>query len=335
MILKHFKPRDSAIAELERLLAVAPPSTRPKIEQELRLVRAGDKGERESAYLIDFECAASKNRVVFHDLRFEVNGRVAQIDHLMINRFLDVYVFETKHFHAGIKITEDGEFLRWNDYRKNFEGMPSPLAQNERHIQVLKDVFRLLDMPSRLGVRLEPAFYSLVLVAPTARIDRPRKYDTSRVIKADALAETLRRDIDELGILSTFGSAARIVSTDTLEDIGRQLLLRHSPVAMDYTARFGLDQPPAVGSAVGTLQQPSGPVPLPQAPKCRACGAERLSIQYGKYGYYFKCSECDGNTPIKLGCGVEGHKERLRKDGQRFYRECAACQTSRLFFENP
>ncbi|MBU3989242.1 MAG: hypothetical protein KJ702_08030, partial [Gammaproteobacteria bacterium] len=47
------------------------------------------------------------------------------------------------------------------------------------------------------------------------------------------------------------------------------------------------------------------------------------------------CAACEGNTPIKLGCGVDGHKERIRKEGRKFYRECTECKSSSLFFENP
>lgn len=57
-------------------------------------------------------------------------------------------------------------------------------------------------------------------------------------------------------------------------------------------------------------------------------------MQYGKYGYYFKCADCDGNTPIKIGCGHDGHKERIRKDGVKFFRECEQCKTSSLYFVN-
>src|SRR3546814_3644929 len=73
---------------------------------------------------------------------------------------MDVYVLEHKHFHAGIKITEDGEFLRWNNYQKTYEGMASPLEQNERHIQVLKDVMAQIELPTRLGVRIPPSLRS-------------------------------------------------------------------------------------------------------------------------------------------------------------------------------
>ncbi len=341
MILKPFRGKDSDIAALETLLATAPAAVKAQIEKELWQVRAGNKGEKESAYYIDFDSGSSKNRVVLHDLRFEINGRVAQIDHLMINRLLDVYVFETKHFNSGIKITEEGEFLRWNDYKKTFEGMASPLAQNERHIQVLQDIFAQIEMPTRLGLRLPPSFQTLILISPSARIDRPKKFDSSRVVKADTLEKTLMKDFDNASILSSFGSVAKIVSLETIQDIGRQLLLRHSPIKIDYAGKFGLNQMPSKpASPVAPVTATPAPAPAPapvaadEALVCRGCGSEKLTIQYGKYGYYFKCTACDGNTTIKLGCGVAGHKERLRKDGNSFYRECGECRTSKLFFQN-
>lgn len=337
MILKPYRGKDADINELEALLAAATAGDKPRIEQELWRVRAGSKGEKESAYYIDFDCGPSQNRVVLHDLRFEINGRVAQIDHLMINRLLDVYVFETKHFNSGIKITEEGEFMRWNDYKKAFEGMASPLAQNERHIQVLKDIFNQIEMPTRLGMRLPPSFQTLILISPNARIDRPKKFDTSRVVKADALEKTLMKDFDNAGVFSSLGSAAKIVSLETIQDIGRQLLLRHSPIKIDYAARLGLNtEPVQVVAPVVPAAKPTAPASasVSEAPKCRACGSDKLSIQYGKYGYFFKCAACGGNSPIKLGCGVEGHKERLRKEGNSFYRECGECKSSSLYFRN-
>lgn len=338
MILKTYRANEAAITELESLLTTAPASTKSRIEQELRYMRAGIKGEQESAYFIDFENAASTNRVVLHDLRFEVNGRIAQIDHLMINRLLDVYVFETKHFNTGIKITEEGEFLRWNDYKKTFEGMPSPLEQNERHITVLKDVFERIDMPSRLGIRLSPTFHTLVLIAPNARIDRPKNFDTSRVIKADSLSKTLRKDIDDTGMLGAF-SLAKVVTLETIENIGRQLFMKHRPIKTDYSAKFGLNTVQKIVDKDQLISPPIKPQPKQEDPgnetkKCRACGSQKLTVQYGKYGYFFKCASCDGNTPIKLGCGVNGHKERLRKEGNNFFRECSLCKTSSLFFQN-
>jgi hypothetical protein len=96
------------------------------------MLRAGIKGEQESAYFLGFHFKDTKNSVLIHDLRLEHNGRVAQIDHLLLTRMLDFWILETKHFSSGLKIDEHDQFLRWNSWQKCYEGMPSPLEQAER-----------------------------------------------------------------------------------------------------------------------------------------------------------------------------------------------------------
>lgn len=338
MLLKSADDKGDQLAVLENLLARAPQSHRARIKQELHAMRAGIKGEKEAAYLIDFELKKAKNTVVIHDLRLEIGGRVAQIDHLLIRRDLTVYVLETKNFLSGVKITEDGEFLRWNDFKKTFEGMASPLAQNERHISVLKDAFDEIGMPIRLGIRLTPTFEPFVLVSLAARIDRPRKFDSSRVIKADMLLETLLKGIDNESILRTVTSMAKFVSAETVADIGKELIALHRAATFDYAAKFGLSDMASYNHAVNepASEYKARPTkPARTQPSCKNCGDGRLSIQYGKFGYYFKCADCGNNMPIKLGCGNDNHRERIRKDGHRFFRECGQCGTSSLYFLNP
>lgn len=322
MILKEADNKDALIAELERLMVNAVGDRRTKIEQELRLVCAGLKGEQEASYFIDFDMKVSTQTGVIHDLRLVVDGRVAQIDHLLIHRTLNIFVVETKHFHSGVKITEEGEFLRRNAYKKTYEGMASPLAQNQRHIDVLKDAFSSIDLPKRMGVRLSPVFHSLILVSPNAFIERPQKFDTSQIVKADMLAQAMDSKFDNASVLDTLSSMSRFVSMETVEEIGRRLIALHQPADFDYAARFDIREAKRVNQEL-------------QKPTCRACAGHELSIEHGRYGYYFKCRTCEGNTPIKIGCGQPGHKERIRKAGRNFYRECADCQTSSLFFVNP
>src|SRR5437773_2787611 len=88
-------------------------SARKLIEQEIRFIRAGAKGERDAAYEIDFHYRDRDSYMVVHDLPLEFGGRVAQIDHLLINRVLDVWVCETKAFSEGVKINEYGEWFRY------------------------------------------------------------------------------------------------------------------------------------------------------------------------------------------------------------------------------
>ena len=158
MILKDADDKSKHIFELEKLVAIAPTNRKDGIQQEIRMMRAGIKGEEEAAYLINFDLGSSNNTAIIHDLRLVIGDRIAQIDHLLIHRTLNVFVLETKHFHAGMKITENAEFLRWNQYKKTYEGMASPIAQNERHITVLKDAFHQIEMPKKLGMRFLPSF---------------------------------------------------------------------------------------------------------------------------------------------------------------------------------
>jgi hypothetical protein len=357
MIIKEADDKAASVAMLEQLLASASKKgQKGSIEIELRNLRAGLKAEKDAAYLIDFHYSG-QNWAVIHDLRIEVDGRTAQIDHLLISRAMLMFLLETKRFHAGLKITDDGEFLRWNDYKKTYEGMASPIAQNERHLLVLKSLLKQLSLPTRMGMRLEPRIIPLVLVSPNARIDRSRKFDSSAVIKADALEKTVSRILEEQSPLIL----AKVVAPDTLETLAKSLVSHHRPASYDYAGRFGVPEParptpPSAAPEVSTAPpraaktevsagakpwETRGDQHMPAAagddgsPQCRHCQSTDLSIAYGRYGYYFKCEKCQGNTPIKVSCGNPAHKERLRKDGRRFYRECAGCNTSTLFYENP
>lgn len=324
-----------------------------RARDELRIRRAGIKGEKDAAYLIDFDYARSANWAVIHDLRVEHDGRTAQIDHVLINRWMDVYVLETKHTWSGIKITEEGEFLRRTG--RTFQGMPSPLQQNERHIEVLRDVLAQIELPSRLGVRIAPAFHSFVLVSANARVDRPKRFDASRVIKTDQLKKAIWRDIDgENPIIGLIKTAAKIVSSETVEHVARQLANRHVPVrgkdalpiekggtdvsAMQATRSGKPRIEPTLGAkrqhGIASGSDTNSPQAQSDGPCCKSCKGTAGTVLYGRYGYYFKCGQCDANTAIRPSC-QPGHSPRLRKDGHRFYRECSGCGSSELYFTNP
>lgn len=354
MLIKQADDHSEELAQLERLVKSSTGNAGKYAAKDLAIRKAGLRGETESAYFIDFHYAASPNWAVIHDLRVEHNGRTAQIDHLLINRWMECYVLESKHFNAGIKITEDGEFMRWNDYKHSFEGMSSPLLQNERHITVLRDVMSTLDLPTRLGLRINFTFQTFVLVSPTARIDRPKELDTSRVIKADQIKECIWRDIDQenalIGIVKT---AAKIVSGDTVRNVAQQLVNLHRPAAWpapkaDGRAYSSAIEPTVTASTPSVAEpddqmvvKPTKPpkprtrtTPTTGEPQCKSCQSRSGSILYGKYGYYFQCSQCQTNTAIKFTC-LPGHKPRLRKAGGEFFRDCAECGSSALYFTNP
>lgn len=345
MLVKRADDKSGQLSELEQRMKL-PGVLGKQAKEDFYKLKSGIKGERDSAYFIDFDYGdSSKNWAVIHDIRLEHNGRVAQIDHLLLNRWLEIYVVETKNFNSGVKITEDGEFLRWNDWKKTYEGMESPLLQNERHITVLKDVCATLDLPVRLGIRMQPEFHSLVLVAAGAKIMRPEKsaFDSARVIKADQLKQRIVKDIDETSPASVFlMKMPKMVSAETVHDLARQLAARHAPAQVAKPQRA---EPPRAPEAVAIpAAAPSRRVREPKAeppakrphdgPACKSCHGGKGRILYGKYGYYFKCDACAANTAIRFSC-MPGHDPRLRKSGREFFRDCGACNTSALFHVNP
>jgi hypothetical protein len=331
MICKDADNKDGAISTLEKLFNTASKDKQALIERELRAMRAGIKGESESAYLLDFSLKGSQTTAVIHDLRIELDdGRVAQIDHLLIHRTYRFYVLETKHFSHGLKITDDGEFLRWNDWKKTFEGMASPIEQNNRHAVVLREAITSLGLS-------EPTIQSFILIAPHARIDRPKHFNTEMVVKADQFVSALETNLDKSGFFGLLGGLVKTTLKDSVSDIGKKLIALHRPITINYAARFGMTEstPQKVVEECDKETKPSRTMEPPAQSLCRACGSTNLAIQYGKFDYYFKCATCDGNTPIKIECGISGHKERIRKNGIEFYRECAECKSSSLYFTNP
>lgn len=355
MLFKEADDRTAELEELDKIAALGTRDQQKRIIEQRRNLQAGIKAEQQSTYLIDFYLKDSKNTGVIHDLRLDINGRVAQIDHLLVLRSMDIFVVETKGAHAGFKITETGEFLRWNNFNKSYEGMPSPIAQNARHIAVLADALKTIELPRRLGIRLTPKLHSLVVVDPKARIDRPTTFDTSSVIKADVLVQTIEKYLDGKNVIAAL---AQIVSQETVGSICKQLVRLHKPAAFNYQSYFGISvedpapaavaaQPakkPAAQTMPRVAAAPVEPEVKPTVPECQPtltvtespllcshCDSHDGSIQKGRYGWYWKCHHCAQNTSLKFICTKDGAAETIRKDGLQYFHECPTCGMTTLF----
>lgn len=293
----QIKAADNKRPQLDALTALltradADAETRARIEREIRSIRSGEKGEREAAYEIEFHYGQSRNVMTIHDLRLEVDGRVAQIDHLIVNRLLQVWVCESKAFAEGVAVNEYGEWSAF--YGGRPRGIPSPIEQNKRHVTVLIDAIAKgrVELPKRLGIALMPEIKSVVIVSNTARISRPttraaRVEGLETVMKVEQLVATINRSIDQKSesLGAALAALATFVSAETAERLARQLAALHSPARFDWPSRFGLpatapaavSRPaPLAGSAADAVKGESGHAEArrradPPRPRCESC----------------------------------------------------------------
>jgi hypothetical protein len=311
MIIKRSDDRSEDVRSLRSLLERADLSAelRRRIDREITNVLSGLRGERDAAYEIDFHYGASPNWAVIHDLRVEHQDRVAQIDHVLINRTLDLYVCESKRFSEGIEINDRGEFCALSHGRAY--GVPSPIEQNRKHILVLEAILDggRVDVPMRLGFYLWPKFKSLILVSRNALIVRPKTGVTAidTIIKTDQVRAYIEKAVDkETGLLD----AAKLISPETLARFARSIAALHRPLTVDWARRFGLRDGRSGG--VGAEQQPACPeqprpstesVPRQDGRKpellCTSCGvritekvARFCRVNRDRFGGGIYCIEC-------------------------------------------
>lgn len=335
MILKHKDDMASMMTDLERLASIPTLNKRQReeIDDAIWMMRAGAKGEKQAAYHIDFDWKNGKNHVVIHDLRIEHEGRVAQIDHLIINRILDFHVIESKGFGQEVRISESGEWETKTRY--GWKGIASPVEQNRRHIAVLEALIRDHQLaPKRLGLTLKPRFHNWVLVAPECLLRRNGE-EWKQVVKMDMFGKEFFKRIDALGVLETFASATRFVAVTTIAEIGQKLITAHKAATFNFTAKFGIQIPQP--SVEARASQPSS-----SAAVCESCAVilESKVIHFcrlnsKKFAGKLLCQKCQksASRPGCDGCGVELEDKVIafcRFNSKRFggRKLCRPCQAS-------
>lgn len=243
------------------------------LTEELLRVKQGIDGERDAAFHIDSLMRDGANTAVLHDLRFVVDGEVAQIDHLVFNRLLDFILVETKCYAGHVEINDLGEFTVRYGSGKRF-GVASPLAQSERHARVLAKLLERLGISGRLGT--QPKFHHLVMFHPKAIIQRPdaKRMDFSNVIKADQFAQWRERWLEDPSALTALTSMLNLRGRDTLKDWAAMLVSQHQPA--DLLALPDFMQPRPGGSSRANSRAVSRQEAPPLEPVKEAEPAKRL-----------------------------------------------------------
>lgn len=228
MLLKTADDKSARVKQLEALTQSTrlDPGQKLWAKRELARLLKGLQGERESAYYLDRRYVDSSSHVLLHDLRLDLDGEIAQIDHLLINRGGAFYLIETKNYAGNLVISEHGEFSV--EYGEDRFGIPSPIEQGKRHEAVLRKALGRLGLCSRA---LQTDVFHLVMLHPKATIQRPdaKAFDTSNVIKADQYETWHQKFVNKLGTLTVLKSLANARSLETIKEWGEKLIAEHKP----------------------------------------------------------------------------------------------------------
>ena len=230
--LRRIDDRRQAIEDLERLLPLAG-ARRDAIVREMGNIRKGVKGEREAAYHIEHEFKDSQITYAVHGLRIEHDGEVAQIDHLLFNRYTRrMVLIETKHLNAELTINQHGEWTA--TYGNGSFGIPSPTRQAKRHETILR---RRLRDTGHDEIR---DFATVALVGTRTVVERRSTVDPIQVVRADMFGLWYQSIVQAAGYLFTGARLLDRMSHENAMAFMKALSDSHVPERFDWAKRFGV-----------------------------------------------------------------------------------------------
>ncbi len=194
------------------------------ILKDINNIKQGLEGERRVAYELENSFIPM---LVLHDLRIEVDDHIAQIDFLLITDYF-ICVLETKLLNGDISINNLGEFTRKTKYKT--EGVYSPIVQNERHIKILKQLFKKYSIAKMVEID------SLVIMANPKSIIR-RQYAPkdikNKIIRYDQIANMIETK-------NKLYKSKGPMSEDKMYNISNFLINQHKEVTYDYIKKYSL-----------------------------------------------------------------------------------------------
>ncbi|MGL4791335.1 MAG: nuclease-related domain-containing protein, partial [Anaerotignaceae bacterium] len=256
------------LKELKKLRNIVTEDLSEKLEEEIRNVEYGIAGEKTVRYELE---NSHMPMFVLHDLYFEHKGLTAQIDYLIITRKYN-FVVECKNLYGDIEINNKGDFIRTINYGKGVikEGIYSPITQNRRHLELLKEIRKGAKNNFISKLFFEKHFYSnyrsvVVLSNPKTilRDNYARNEINEQVIKADQLVEYIRKINSD--------PKKELISEKAMEDLAYFFLDRHKEEAVDYVEKLKKDlKIPIVKKTKMPSKKKS------KEPICNKCGANMV-----------------------------------------------------------
>lgn len=233
VFLKEDSDAEGFIDKMNELLSKAEGALQKEIETQIKLAKYGLIGEKNLAYELK---NSGIDMYILHDLFFECDDLQAQIDYLLITK-KKIYVLECKNLIGNIEIDSEGNFIRTYELfgRKVKEGLYSPITQNERHRQVIKNL--RAQEKNWLGKYLfeksfDSTYQSIVVLA------NPKTYLNAKFAKKTVKNQVIRADQLISYLKGQEANSEVALSLDGMRELAEWFLTQNNPHRSDYARKY-------------------------------------------------------------------------------------------------
>ncbi|MDR3597702.1 HRDC domain-containing protein [Clostridium sp.] len=231
--IKEFNEDNKQLKDLQELLTITPDEARSEIEQDIKLLSYGLIGEKNIAYELKH---SHMPILILHDLYLEYNGLTAQIDYVVIDQRF-ILVIECKNMVGDIEITSNGDFIRYfksrngKVYKK--EGMYSPIVQNERHVEIIRDILKAEKFFSKDD-------YGMVQHVVT--VANPKSVINSKYAKEELRDHIIKHDqlINKMKQLHESNKNGRWFPEESMYKLADSLMKYNGIYTVDYEKKYGI-----------------------------------------------------------------------------------------------
>ena len=197
VFLKSSNQATEYINKLKDLQAKCTGDLEDEIEKQITIGEYGIKGEETIAFELK---NSGMDMYILQDISLEHEGLSAQIDYLIVTR-KRAYILECKNLIGDIEVNSSGDFIRTYQVhgKKIKEGFYSPITQNARHLQIIKEV-RKAGRSNIITKKLFENFFDenyksiVVLANPKTVLNAKyaKKEVKEQIVRADQLVQKIK-----------------------------------------------------------------------------------------------------------------------------------------------
>lgn len=234
VFLKKSNQATDYINKLKELQEKCSGDLKEEIEKQIIIAEYGVKGEDSIAFELK---NSGMDMYILQDICLEYEDLSAQIDYIIITR-KRIYIIECKNLIGDIEVNSSGDFIRTYQMRgkKVKEGIYSPITQNTRHLQVLKQL-RLASKGNIIAKKIfekyfEDTYKSIVVLA------NPKTILNAKFAKKEVKEQIVRGDQLIHKIKEMDKQTTDAMSEKDMLWIANFYLDSNKPVRLDYAEKY-------------------------------------------------------------------------------------------------